>query len=489
MDENSYLIKSLAQFTQSTSFDDLPSAVVDECIRIILDSVGCALAGTTHPRGKKAVDYARLIGGSPEATILGIGERVSVFGAAFANGELINALDYDAILPPGHVCPYVLPGALAVAEAAEVSGKALIVATAIAHEMSNRIGKAMDYHRDIKDGKVSPPAVWGFSSTIFGATAGIGKIKGFSEDVLGNALALAASVSPVNSAAAWREHKRPTTIKYALAGLLCQSALTAAYMAELGHRGDLEIMEPEFGYPRFIGTTRWEPERITHDLGATWGFPTEQSYKPYPHCRILHAPLDALLHIVEKHGIKPEEIESVEAWVEAWVERPLWLNRSIEDVTDAQFSMAHGLALAAHRITPGSSWQSPEVVYQPSITALMDKITFRAHPDYVASVTSHAAARPARIEVRARGTSFVEERSYPKGTPSAEPTTYFTTDELAEKLLANTDGVVPRTVAMNLLDALLNLSSQSNVAKAINHAAEGPNGRAAWKYEIAGKAP
>ena len=92
-----------------------------------------------------------MLGGSGgPASVLGTGEQLPVFGAAFANAELINALDYDTILPPGHVTPYVLPVALAVAESLGSSGKDYIVASAIAHEMSYRMGKAMDYLRDTR---------------------------------------------------------------------------------------------------------------------------------------------------------------------------------------------------------------------------------------------------------------------------------------------------------------------------------------------------
>ena len=54
----------------------------------------------------------------------------------------------------------------------------LLVALAVAHEMSNRFGRAMDYLRDTRDGKVTPPRVFGYSSTIFGATAAIALVKG-----------------------------------------------------------------------------------------------------------------------------------------------------------------------------------------------------------------------------------------------------------------------------------------------------------------------
>jgi 2-methylcitrate dehydratase PrpD len=147
------IAEQLADFTANADFTSLPAEVVNESKRLVLDSLGCGLAAVGHPKGRIGIEYGQMTGGSgSDATIIGTSHRVSVFGAAFANGELINALDFDAVLPPGHVTPYVLPGALAVGESLGVSGKDLIVAVALAHEMSYRFGKAMDYHRVLKDG-------------------------------------------------------------------------------------------------------------------------------------------------------------------------------------------------------------------------------------------------------------------------------------------------------------------------------------------------
>lgn len=445
------LIESLAGFTVETRFEDLPPHVVEESKRILIDSIGCALGGLSHPKGTIGVQYARLMGaGAPgvQATILGTGEKVSMPGAAFANGELINALDFDAILPPGHVSPYVLPGALAVAEATGAGGKEVLVATAVSHEMSNRLGKAMDYLRDIKDGKVSPPPVYGYASTVFGATAAIGRLKGHGMDTIANGLGIAGCISPVNSHWAWSQHAPATTIKYTAAGPMAEAAMAAAHMAEFGHRGDRQILDDaEFGFRRIIGSSRWEPRHITAELGSRWGFPAEQSYKPYPHCRILHALLDCLYDITGSNDIQPHEIEGITAWVEGFVMQPLWLLRKIDHVTDAQFSVVHGLSVGAHRIPPGKRWQSPEVVFDPSILALMDKIQFEVHPDYEKLLTGNAASRPARIEVRARGDVWVREKRYPHGSPSPDPTTTMGNQELVAKFVRNAEGVVaPRNI-------------------------------------------
>ena len=124
----SSLTQELAKFAAEIKFEDLPQTVVHEAKRVLLDSIGCALAGIAVDKGKIPVELARRSGGSPESSIIGVGGKVSCSNAAFANGELINALDYDTILvPPGHVTPYVIPAPLAVAESVGASGSFLSV--------------------------------------------------------------------------------------------------------------------------------------------------------------------------------------------------------------------------------------------------------------------------------------------------------------------------------------------------------------------------
>ena len=205
------LIETLADFAAATRYDDLPAHVAEESRRLLLDSIGCAIGGLSHSRGEIALAYARMQGpGVPghQARVLGTPLRTSINAASFANAELINALDFDAILPPGHVTPYVLPGALAFAEAGHTSGQDLLCAIALAHEMSNRIGKAQDYLRDVKDGKISPPPVHGYSSTVFGATAAIGRVKGHSAATMAHAMGIAGSMACASRLRAWNSTKK-----------------------------------------------------------------------------------------------------------------------------------------------------------------------------------------------------------------------------------------------------------------------------------------
>lgn len=462
----STIVERLAAFSADASIEQLPAAVVHETKRILLDTIGCALAATNEPKGRIGVQIAGMMGGSTDATIIGTKLRSSVFGAAFANGELINALDFDPVLPPGHVSPYVIPAALALAEANGTPGHRMVTAVAVAHEMSNRLGKAMDYLRDMKDGRMATPNVYGYSSTVFGATAAAMIVKGLDAHHIAQGLGIAGSISPVNSHMSWVRHAPSSTIKYLVAGTMAQTALTAASMGELGHRGDISVLDDaEYGFPAMIGTKRWEPKPVLDRLGEHWGFVAESSFKPYPHCRVLHSVFDALIELLDRNDIQAGEIEGIDAWGEAFVELPIWQNDRIDDVVDAQFSLKHGIALAAQRVKPGKAWQDPELVFSPSVMGLMGKVRHFAHPDYVAHLAEDPASRPARVEVRARGKVFAGERLYPKGSPSRDPDSYMTDNEVVAKFLHNADGILASEDAQKAVELVLTLEKVADIVQ------------------------
>ena len=461
------LIEQLAEFAAKTDYKALPPTVIEECKRDILDSIGCALAAIGQSKAEKGIACAVRIGGTDgPATIIGTGQRTSVFGAAFANGEMISTLDADSVLLPGHVSPYVLPAAFAVGEAGHRSGKDLIASVSVSHEMSYRFGAAVNGTREYRNGKAATAAVVGYSSTIFGATASAAKLKGLKAEQIANALAIAAAITPVNAHGAWLRHAPPSTIKYLMAGALAQSALTAAEMGELGHRGDLQLLDDvEFGYPRFSGTTKWEPQQLTKDLGTDWRFPNFQMYKPYPHCRVMHAPLDILLDLVHKHDLRVEEIEGITAYGEGWAYvLPSFVFREIREPQDAQFCFAHGLAVAAHRIPPGPKWQDAQVVFDPSVMKLMEKVKLEVHPDSANAHAQNPSSRPSRVEIKARGQTFTGDKMFPKGTPSPDAASFMATDELVAKFRSYVDGLVPAATVDSVIDSVLHLEQVADFA-------------------------
>jgi 2-methylcitrate dehydratase PrpD len=458
-------ISQLADFIDGTTYADLPASVVGETKRLLLDSIGCALAGSTSDKGKWGLEYARaFFAGLPQATVIGFGDRISVPGAAFVNGELINGLDYDAGMHPGHVSPFVIPASLAVAELNKVAGKELITACALAHEISNRIGGAMGTLRDIVNGKVSFPAVAGYSSTIFGGTAAVAKLEQFSKEQLEQAMGLAGHISPMQAQTTMIKNMPSTTAKYLLAGWVSQAEITAAYLVKAGHRGDISILDGDWGFWRYAGASRWDANGVVAALGKEWRFPQTVRYKIYPCCRIMHGALDALAEIIEKNGLRPQEIKKIHAYLEASCTEPIFNNRDISNQIDAQFSVAYNLSVLSFGIESGIRWQEWDTLNNPEIRQFMDKVTFEPHPDYVDALQKNSQARISKVEVSARGRIFVEERVFPKGTASQDPTTYMTDDELLAKFKDNARRILPARKVLEAGSRLIDLENIGDVA-------------------------
>jgi 2-methylcitrate dehydratase PrpD len=180
------------------------------------------------------------------------------------------------------------------------------------------------------------------------------------------------------------------------------------------------------------------------------------------------------MEIVRGNALRPDEIDGIKVWVEGMVERPIWLNRQIDEPMDAQFSIAHGIALAAHCPPTARAWQDPALIFQPSVLALMDKVTHEVHPDYVKLLTSHGSSRPAMVEVRARGTTFTGEKRFPKGSPSPDPATAMTNGELIAKFHDNAQGRIPAGRAEELASMVLALEDVQDFSQLMALAASDP---------------
>jgi 2-methylcitrate dehydratase PrpD len=111
----------------------------------IFDTLACAAAGSSAPAVGDARELALEWGGAPQATILAFGDKVPAHHAAWVNGTMAHARDYDdthdaAVL---HAGVSVVPAALAAAELrGGVPGREFIVAVAAGLETICRLGVA-----------------------------------------------------------------------------------------------------------------------------------------------------------------------------------------------------------------------------------------------------------------------------------------------------------------------------------------------------------
>ena len=136
------ITQELAQFAVETKWDDLPESVVQEIKKVLMEHIGVAIAALSTDKGRHMVTLGRRLGGTKESSILGTNEKVSCTNAALVNGELMITLDYQANMSFGHDGTFIVPSALAIAESVDVSGKELILALAVGHEISSRLARA-----------------------------------------------------------------------------------------------------------------------------------------------------------------------------------------------------------------------------------------------------------------------------------------------------------------------------------------------------------
>jgi len=111
-------------FILSLRYQDLPGLVIDDAVRALVDTLGVAISASLWQDGRK----------------------VSVAGAALANGMTIDALDaHDGHkLAKGHIGCGVIPAALALAEAeGRLDAHTFLTSVVIGYEIGTRAGIAL----------------------------------------------------------------------------------------------------------------------------------------------------------------------------------------------------------------------------------------------------------------------------------------------------------------------------------------------------------
>jgi 2-methylcitrate dehydratase PrpD len=94
-------------------------------------------------------------------------------------------------------------------------------------------------------------------------------------------------------------------------------------------------------------------------------------------------------------------------------------------------------------------------------------VRFEVHPDYASQLAANPASRPARIEVKARGKTFLGESLFPRGSVTPDPATRLTNDDLAEKFIGNAEGILSTEQTDKALRMMWRLEDVENVRELI----------------------
>ena len=325
----------------SPTVDEISPAAYMAAKKMLLDTLGCALAARSCPGVPEVVEQMRYWGGKPEATVLLYGDRVPAPNAIFANSTLIHALDYDDVYIPGslHLTSIIVPIVLATAEMSKSSGKAALAAMVMGIEVAARLGLAGRSRR--RSGAFLPSSLDGG----FGAVVAAARLLGLTHEQCVDAMGINYAQVSGNRQAL---HDM-TLAKRIQPAFAARSAMWGVALARRGVTGPRRALEGRAGlFSAYMNGDVPDADELT--AAKDWFEIENVSVKPYTSCGACHSAQAAAEILIAEERLKPEEIERVELFgcgPGGLVGNSFVIGRNPQ--VDAQFSVAYGVALTLLR--------------------------------------------------------------------------------------------------------------------------------------------
>jgi 2-methylcitrate dehydratase len=368
---------------------------------LLLDTLGCAIAGADGDPCRIIRRVVARAGGAPDATVLPTGERLPAAAAALANCAAVRYLDcndtYVGRYGMGHFSE-VVPAALACAERAGASGADVLTAIALGYEVLAAF-TAVDVGRRIMTlGAVAAPLV-------------AGRLLGLSAPQLVHALGVSLSANVVLDS--WLADGEIPMIKAAAFGSTVHHGILSADLAAEGFTGPLDAVE--LFVSALNGDVRADPVPSADRLKAM----DRNLVKAYAAAVFAQGPIEATLALRRAHDLDPDDISDVvvSACAPAVARATASAHRRppTRESADHSLPFAVAIALVEGDVMPAQyareQWRAPHVL------ALMDRIECRAD-DALDRRYREGGEHPVRVEIRTRdGRELVQEVASPRGHP------------------------------------------------------------------------
>jgi 2-methylcitrate dehydratase PrpD len=357
----------LARYIAGSRFEALPSRVVHEATRALVNWAGCAIGGANHESVDITLASLAPFAGPPQAALLGRSERTDCLHAALIDGIASHVLDFDDTHPDSLVHPSgpVAAALLPLAEFRGSTGEELVNAFVAGVEVECRVARAvLPSHYE---------AGWHITGTagVVGAAAACARLLGLDELRTTWALGIAAT-----QAAGLRE-MFGSMCKSLHVGRAAQGGLAAALLAQGRFTSSETALEGARGFIHVLSTTP-NPAALTAGLGEDYEL-LRNTYKPYACGLVIHPSLDGCIQVRDRHALRGAEIERIDLAV-----HPLALEltgkRSPRTGLEGKFSVFHAAAVAIIDGAGGEAQFSDERVQAPDVVALREKVRARIDP-------------------------------------------------------------------------------------------------------------
>jgi len=370
---------AIAEFVVNTDYNKIPQNVIEVAKKSILDILGVILAASTLGEGcKKFVDLAKEWGARGESTILGFGIKTSQPMAAFANGSMAHALDYEEVHDEALVHPSAqsFPALLAISESVGgVSGKDFITAFILGNELTTRLGLALTCN--LLDKGWYPPPILG----AMGATVAACKVLGLKEREILSALSLILCQTACSAEIIYSPASIIRAVRDAFPAM---AAVTSAMLAKEKITGYERPITGKGGFFKIYACDNYQNSILIKDLGEKYEY-ADVSLKPWPSCRGTHPFIQAIISIAEEYCVRAEEVKNIHLLIgplNRMLCEPLESKRAPRTSIDAKFSLPFTVAVALlEKRVDLDSFLEPNLI-KKEILDLAKKVTYETKLDY-----------------------------------------------------------------------------------------------------------
>jgi 2-methylcitrate dehydratase PrpD len=448
--------RQLAEFAAQVQFKSLPAPVVSAAKVAILNIIAAAVGGAQTRIGRIHAQLAQDVGGGAgRASLIGNGSRVSEAMAAYANGGLAFALDYEDVCQYViHAGPIVVPAVLAVSEARQLSGKAAIAATVAGYEVGTRIGWSM---------QPSPERgaqVWGQQYTPFAACAAVGNLLRLKPIEMDAAFGVTGTYSPVPSAYKYFgivAETRPMREAKLGWGWMSMAGTIGALSAKAGLRGGHGILDGKEGFWIMAGSDQCDFAKMTQGLGTEWLI-LGTDFKLHPSIAWSHPPYVALTQLIRQHGIRAADVDKVRVW-NVGVTRIA--DYQPQGAVDAQFSLPYAVATTLLGEPLTAALYSERKMKSAPVQAMLKRIECVEDPEMDLDWFKRNIMR-SRVEIALKnGQRFERAATFPHDKPE------YGHAEVVAKLEAMADGLLPARRVAQIVETVDRLERLPDVSKLV----------------------
>ncbi len=441
---------TMSRWAAGLEFDQIGEQAVHEARRYLLDSLGCAFGGYRQEDALIALDVLDEIAGIGPATVLGSGKKVDVVSASLANALMVRIMDYNDIYwqqDPSHPSD-IIPAAIACTERQGGGGKELIVGIVLGHEFEMRLCEAA--FPGIRERGWHHGTLTAFVSPIVA-----GRMLRLPWEAIQHAIGISASHHCTLGAVT---AGKLTMMKNTVDPMATQAGVMAALLAEKGYSGPEHVIDGKEGLVHCMGP-EWKLEILTEGLGESWRI-ERCGMKAFPTEALTHAPISAVIKLVQQNDLQPEQIEKVHvrslARAADILADPTKYDPRSKETADHSLPYVIAAAIVNRQVTPAQF--EMDAIMDPRTREQLNKVEVVADPDIEAVFPE--LQRVIVSITTTDGEEYSEQLDYPKG----DPRNPLTDQEVEEKFDALTAPVLSDSARARLKDAVWGLEELKAVS-------------------------